>query len=431
MINQVVSNSVHKRTFSDFHEPKNGWYLAENHHEKEKKRKLKYGKTIAAGALVAGFGTLALMKGAVPKTASKYLEKLKVKLEAKIAKGSSLENFYRKSVERIEAFIQKTQSINNITSLKDVLFQKLMFKTNFTRNIHESITGVFTRIGRKTVNSAYSKTSDKFSKLNEYIINLNDNIIRSNPNKKQVIASINAKVAQLNEHLEKGFGINARNDRLKTMNEASEDLFKYFWNASFGDIKNFKSKEMYQTFIAEAKMTPHKKEMTQKTDELYKVLSDDITSILSDYEKILSKREYRELQLKLESAQNSLKKSIKTETVEFFDKVRDLKLGSAPTDVLSILGTVGAVGWFLGKSKDKDERISASLKYGIPAVGAIATSLLCTAKLISGGKALVFGLISGWLMNKAGEVVDDTRKKYKLAVSVQNRSVLKPQSDKG
>ena len=86
----------------------------------------------------------------------------------------------------------------------------------------------------------------------------------------------------------------------------------------------------------------------------------------------------------------------------------------------------------MGKSKDKDERISASLKYGIPAVGAIATSLYSTAKLVSGGKSLALGLISGWVMNIIGNYVDKTRKNYSLNVSLQNINKVstKPQPDK-
>ena len=136
------------------------------------------------------------------------------------------------------------------------------------------------------------------------------------------------------------------------------------------------------------------------------------------------------MKAKVNAAAKSLDKSIDTEIVQYFDKSRDLKLGSAPTDVLSILGTVGAIGWFLGKADNKDDKISASLKYGIPALGAIATSLYCTARLISGGKSMAFGLISGWLMNKAGEAVDNTRKKYSLDISLKNKTILKPQSDK-
>ena len=144
----------------------------------------------------------------------------------------------------------------------------------------------------------------------------------------------------------------------------------------------------------------------------------------------MPRKEYLKLKSQVQKAVNSLDKSIETETIKYYDKARDLKLGAAPTDVLSILGTVGAVGWFLGKSKNKDERISASLQYGIPAVGAIATSLYCTARLISGGKALLFGLLSGWVINKAGVIVDNTRKKYSLDISLENKTIVKPQPDK-
>ncbi|MBQ3819663.1 hypothetical protein II810_04370, partial [bacterium] len=69
MINQVVPNNTFKRVFSDFTQPQNGWYLAENYHQNEKEKSRKYGKTIVAGALVTGFGILALTKGAIPKSA--------------------------------------------------------------------------------------------------------------------------------------------------------------------------------------------------------------------------------------------------------------------------------------------------------------------------------------------------------------------------
>lgn len=132
--------------------------------------------------------------------------------------------------------------------------------------------------------------------------------------------------------------------------------------------------------------------------------------ILTTYKALLPRDKYLKLKAEVAKAVKSLDKSIEIETVQYVDKARDLKLGAAPTDVLSILTTVGAVGYYVSKSDNKDERISASLKYGIPAIGAIATSLFCTAKLISGGKAMFFGLASGWVINKIGVFVDDLRK---------------------
>ena len=155
----------------------------------------------------------------------------------------------------------------------------------------------------------------------------------------------------------------------------------------------------------------------------------ELQEILTAYKKILPRKDYLRLRRHVMKAVKSLDKSIEIETVQYVDKARDLKLGSAPTDIISIIGTVGIVGWFLGKSKDKDQRISSSLRYGIPAIGAIATTLYGTARLVSGGKSMALGLISGKIMKIIGEKVDDTRKKYSLDVSLQNKTIIKPQPD--
>lgn len=535
MVSQVGYNNS-MRTFREFKQPQNGYLFvpqqspAENHEKKGVS-----GKTIALYAVGAGFGILALMKGVMSKSFSKVLDKWKISLEKKISKDSKLKNFYRFALGKVDTFRNRFESINNITTLKDVAVQRLMWgkkgDRTFTRKIHEGITRFFDKISRRTVNSSYAKTHKRFAGLNEYMEAINERLLREHPGDPNVIKAVNsvrARMVNVNSGLEKGFGINARNTRLRQMNEASEGLFDYFWNASLSDIKNFKSKNMWSSYIAEDYLLPRKMKMANETSLLRQAITHDINdsykasikafdniqkfvnptdaktnSVLNDlrnnlarykklsgkdevlkrqelnneiisnlrrldktfkeanytpeaikgissyikevegiisksskgelqevltlYKQLLPRSEYAKLKSQVEGAVRALDNSIETETVKYFDKARDLKLGAAPTDVISILGTAGAVGWFLGKSKDKDERISASLKYGIPAVGAIATSLFCTAKLISGGKALLFGLLSGWAINKVGILADDIRKQYALNLSVHNR---KAQPDK-
>ena len=168
-------------------------------------------------------------------------------------------------------------------------------------------------------------------------------------------------------------------------------------------------------------------------DVIAKSSKGELQEILTIYKKYLPRKEYLKLKSQVESAIKSLDNSIDIETVQYVDKARDLRLGSAPTDVLSIVGTVGAVGYYLNKADGKDEKISASLKYGIPAIGAIATSLYSTARLISGGKSMAFGIVSGMIISKIGEAVDNLRKKYALDVSFHTKEMkdmFKPQSDK-
>lgn len=544
MINQVLSvNIAQTRAFSNFSQPKNGYYINAPFNEEEKKENNhKLGKTIAISALVVGFGTLAVLSGGLNKGTAKLLNRWKLKLEQKMAKGSRFKNFYRFTAGKIDTFLAKTESINNFTTLKDVAFQRLMWgkdgSRSFTRKIHEGVTKFFDRISRKTVNSSYSNTYDKFAGLTEYFASVNEKILsrRGNDTKyANIIENINRRIATVNTNLDKGFGINARNERLKEIQKASDGLFEFFWDASLSDVRNFKSKNMWQSFIAEDYLIPAKLQLGNRAGLLRQTITHDINDnykatikaldniqkfvnpsdmstndilnslrnnlnkykklsgkeeivqrnelnkeiitnlrklgdnftemsskynynsdaakaiskyvseveniisksskgelqeILTLYKGILPRNEYLKLKAKVNSAIKSLDKSIDIETIQYFDKARDLKLGSAPTDVLSILGAVGAVGYYLNKAESKDDKYSVSLRYGIPAIGAIATSLYCTARLVSGGKAMLFGLLSGWAMNKAGVVVDDARKKYSLDVSLHNREILKPQPDK-
>ncbi len=547
--NVVATNNTYSRAFKDFSQPQNGYFLnaplSVNPEDEKNKKSHLLGKTIAISALVVGFGTLALFSGGLNKGAAKLLDKWRVKLERRMASGGKLKNFYRFALSKVNSFIEKSGSVNNFTSLKDVACQRIMWgkdgERTFTRNIHEGITRFFDKISRKTVNSSYSSTHKKFANLTEYFNSLNERILRNHPNDKNVADALNfagLRIAKVNENLEKGFGVNARTARLKDVRNATDGLFEFFWDASLKDVKNFKSKNMWQTFIAEDYMLPAKMKLANKTGVLrqlithdisdnykatstalnniqkfvnpkdaatndimsslrnnlnkYKKLSDDehltqrnntikviknnlkklsdsfaknskeygynedavksissyvaevediisksskgeLQEILTTYKAYLPRNEYLKLKSKVQSAIKSLDKSIDIETVQYVDKARDLRLGSAPTDVLSIVGTVGAVGYYVNKADGKDEKISASLKYGIPAIGAIATSLYCTARLISGGKAMFFGLISGWAINKVGEAVDNVRKKYSLDVSFHAKEVkdmFKPQSDK-
>lgn len=536
MINQVGGNNS-VRAFRDFTQPKNGYIIVPEQKKEDEqaptqisdkiRSKIK-GKAIGVSAVIVGFLTLGLMKGVMPKSFTKLLDKWKIALEKKISPDKNTKNIYNHILDKLNKFRDRFESVNNFTTLKDVGLQRLMYgkhgQRTFTRKIHSGITKFFDKISRNTVNSSYANTQKKFATLNEYLSSLNERLIRESgdPEIKKLVESIKTRIVKVNKSFENGFGINARNNRLQQMNEAYEGLFDYFWNSSLKDIRNFKSKNMWSSYIAEDYLHADKKELVKSTRLLRKAISNNIDDdyftsietinsirkfvnpndidtiktiqdlrksllkykklsgsnasadrvtqkqdilaklnhlsesmnsemysretakeiseqiadikgvisssskgelqeILSLYKKILPEKEYKQLKSEITKTIKSLDESIDIETNKYFDKARDLKLGAGPTDVMSILGTAGTIAWLVGKSKDKDEVISVSLKYGIPAVGAIATSLFCTAKLISGGKALIFGLASGWVINKIGELTDDIRKHYSLQASIHRK----------
>ena len=112
----------------------------------------------------------------------------------------------------------------------------------------------------------------------------------------------------------------------------------------------------------------------------------------------------------MRSSVSSLDKAINTESNLFFDKLRDMSLGSAPTDILSVLGSVGGVGLGLSMADNKEQRTSALLKFGIPVIGSIGTTVALTVGLVSGIKAMMIGLASGAVINRVGTAVDNKRK---------------------
>ena len=137
-----------------------------------------------------------------------------------------------------------------------------------------------------------------------------------------------------------------------------------------------------------------------------------VEEMLDIYKKLLPESDYKTVEKFYHEGVKNLDKSIKIETDDFISKVRDLSLGSAPTDVLTVLGGLGTLGYYLGKSKDNDESVSISLKYGFPAIAGLVVSLYGNAKLYAGTKAMALGFGSSLILGKIGNFLDKKLKAY-------------------
>ena len=496
-----------------------------NPKEKELK-KVKTGSAAAIAALAAVCSAFMLSKGFQNGT-NLFLNKTKVYFEKKLAHSTLNESgkkkkFYEFSVRRINSFIQKTQSINNITSLKDILFMKLMYKTQPTREIHKSISNYFEKISQKTVFDSYEKTKKYFEKMNKAFDELNDYILRTSADekvmldgkeytKRELVEKAQGKRDMCNMIVNAFMDKNTMKNRYEYINEVTSSLYSSFWDASFKDFwtkKNkFKQKEMWQTFIAAEQIKGNKtkfaswaafarnavtytkkdqigniyeyikaldsvmplkdregielvkklewfvkhpdvfennkelffKELDklkkhkflQITDEkvlktledckitnidlIERQINDNKPGIMQDMLSYYYKMSPFELEKSgalaaLRKAVKSFDKSVEKEGVEFFDKLRDLRLGSAPTDVLTILFSTVMLSLGLGHAKDKDARNTIMLKSGIPVAGGIGVSMFSAAKLVSGGKSLALGFLSGIILNRVGAIADNVRK---------------------
>ncbi len=497
-------------------------------HQKEKIHNFNYASAIAITSIAIVCSAFMLSKG-TQKGTGKYLQKAKKYFEKKYAYSLLNENgnkskFYKFSLYNINHFIKRLDSINNITSLKDILFMKFMYKTKLTKTIHNNITNYFEKISRKTVLDSFKQTDKAFTKMNELYEKLDKRILEKNPDEiiehkgikytRRKLVEL-AKENRLNAHseLKKLISEDCSKKRYEYINKSTSTLYTKFWDASFKDFwtKNnkFKRKEMWQTFIAAEQIKGEKTNLAkeiadirnsitytkddrciyinnyikklkdiipaydEKGHELIKRLEwisehsegfkynnngflkellnlekhsipiktdENLVKTIEEHKKtyidiLRDKIDYKgrgKLQemmalyykaspyeltksgavLATENAIKSLDKSVNLESVEFFDKIRDLRLGSAPTDVLTILLSFFALSYGLGYAKDKDERISIILESGIPIAGAIATTMYTAAKLVSGGKSLALGFLSGIALNQIGKFTNNFYKEH-------------------
>ena len=437
MISQVSTNfntQTHTvpRSFSNFVTAQRGYYLqsATISKEEKKAKSNKLGLAIASTALALGFSVLALVKG-LPKGSVQKLDGIKQFLEKKLAqvsdsaKHSKMVKFYEFLLKKVESASEYFNSVNNATTFKDVLFGKLMNKTKFTRKLAEKTTALFEKFSRKTVLNSYENAHYRFNRMFEVFGAADNKIIAQNPDKlvtingktqtaKEWLKVIAEKRLDMSQTFNSYFGKNAVRTRYTETKNTMKGLDKKLWDLSFGNIKeNLKNKDMYDTFLPEAILSKDKAKLKATVDSYKNIITGSsektgqLDDVLTIYKELLPPEEFNKLQRYSEIASQKLNRAVVLETDKFFDKLRDLKLGCAPTDVLSMVTGLGAVGIGLTKAEDNEDRISVALKYGIPALGTIGTSLYLGATLVSGGKAFVYSTLSGLAMNKIGTKVDE------------------------
>ena len=151
------------------------------------------------------------------------------------------------------------------------------------------------------------------------------------------------------------------------------------------------------------------------------------TGLKTTGNKIIADSNFKEFSKLSSKISKNLEKATELESGEYFLKQAELKVGSAPTDVLSVLFPIGVGAYSIAKEDNKDEKISATLTTCIPLVGTFATFVYGTSKMLSGAKNLMFSFVSGVLLSKLGNYCDKLYKKYKDSGSVVN--VVKDEYD--
>lgn len=119
---------------------------------------------------------------------------------------------------------------------------------------------------------------------------------------------------------------------------------------------------------------------------------------------------------KIEQGKKLFQRAYNKESVDLFEKVRDINYGCAPADIIGLGSTVGLLGLYTAQADSKEERVGVTLTTGIPLAVSLGTTVLATTKMVSGAKALILGGITGLASNAIGKFINN---KYKKAHNIK------------
>ena len=413
--------------------------FAEKINEKKDKKSTK--TAIAVGSSVI------LLSGLITLFNPRYSPKIMAKLkswqqQAAIGIEKNRNNYFKSKFYKgykasMEAIAKGFNAVCNFNSGKDVAFQYLccdtkkniLFKnknvekaakwadnifTKIFKKPHKWITEKFDDISKATVQGKYKGVNKRFIKLEEAIEQAKSKLSVS---ERALVDKKLAEIAKL-----KGYFTEAEiGERLveqgNMMSNLERDFMKHWrkYKNGFSDrfVKNGDHIKDGLNFWAQDALEPQKKKvMQQGKDVVDKLVSNEkdakglYSEIFEIFENSLGKEETSLIRRRFNQAKTKLKKANISECHEYFDKKRDLVLGSAPTDILSALTGLGLCGLAVGTAHNKDERVSRLVTTGIPVVVGLATSLVCTAMLFSAASGLLIGGATGLAANFIGNKID-------------------------
>ena len=382
----------------------------------DEETKKSHKKAIRVGSIVLVLSTIGLMLN--PKFSSSLINKLKTK-STTAANKAKVDNtitgkwnkFKEKFLTGLTNFIQ---ILNNLNSAKDEAFQKLCNKTKITKKIHQSITKGFDKISKHTVFSKYDKVKKKMDLLDEIMKTYGSRLSASD---RKILEEKMRQIDNLQEYFTKSQTSARLNNQEKLMGNLEDMVWakiKAYKNGFFekGTEKGKHAKEAYK-FWAEEALMPERNRLEEEGANVVNSLVGDGKTQKGAYREVidllsskLSAEEKRSFEETVKKTDKLLRSANKSECIEYFDKKRDLILGSAPTDVLTAVLSLLASGVAIGVADSKEDRISRTITGVLPVIAGLGTSTALTALLFSGGKSLAIGTGSSVVFSGIGSAVN-------------------------
>ncbi len=410
----------------------------------EEKKKKHNKAAIAVGSSVLGVSLFVALLN--PKNSSRIIQKLKgIRINAKQNMEKSKDKilaskFYKAIAGAADWSSRFLSSINNVNSVKDTYFKQLCTEEktffsvknverrnrlkkvdNIVRKIlkrpHELITEWGDSLAKRTVRKSYKKSGRAMDSL-ELLIKEYSNKLPAD--KKSVIM----EKLNLIKNNRNYFSTESINDRFAKQEKLMESLnsdIRQRWRSykhGFEDkfVSNSEHFDKNLSFWAQDMLQANKEALSKEgkayvdgfvgnkdnTKGLYRELVEILSNSLNPEEKSV-------LNNALNKTEKRLRYANKQECYSYFDKKRDLVLGSAPTDIVTAGIGLTAGGIALAIADNKDDKISKLFTGVLPAIFGIGTNIALTTMLFSGTKGLLTGIVAGGVMSLFGSKIDKAR----------------------
>ncbi len=401
----------------------------------EEKRRIRNRAIWVSSAVLVASALVTLLN---PRVSGKTLRRIqawqnkaRIKLE-KNNHNSFIENLYRTSVETSERALKFFNFTNTFNAGKDMALQKLLTQKAVSRPddnlflkiwkpIHSTIASVmkkpceiitkgFDKVTLNTVTSGYKRAIKKMDKTDD-LIKLYMN--KLSPDEKKIIEIKLREIADIKKYFSEENTISRLSEQEKLMSNLETDFSRKFDTFRKGFNKNDPQQwkqhiKANMSFWAEDILQPKKNKLIEEGNSVVEKLTGNTNKkgLYNDIIDILAPKLKPEERLALEESvtktSKNLKKSNWNECAEYFDKKRDLMLGSALSDGLGAIVSLGLCGLAVGTAHTKEDKASRALTLGFPAIAGLGTSLVLAMRLVPGVKCLLLGSAIGGAMSLVG-----------------------------
>ena len=150
----------------------------------------------------------------------------------------------------------------------------------------------------------------------------------------------------------------------------------------------------------------------------------ELEDIMEIYKHILPENKYSELKKSSKKMREALNNATETEADKFVDKMRDLKSGSAISDVgFGLLFPLGSTAVAMSMADTKEKKRSVGLNFGIPLFVGLATSMWGTIAMLAAGPSMALGIVTSTITNQICSRIDNSlKKKDAEKLAQQNQS---------